>query len=219
MIRLIVSTFGLVSLSSACLAAAQGDPFEALASKKFAQCVTIETTRTVTTSPVPGQAVGGCGTGGGGLKSCTADVGPSRDDYVLDTTFPNNSAYLCQKLDGDNPCAFVQVQPIIFTSEKSAYRTFTTNSDRVFLTQAIPQLKVTAVYNDEPQTPRTFYTGTKVSIAIRKSSFSARLECTLTTGDQSIYPISNKDLSDKIKFVKEDNSDPVLNIFTYQIGE
>jgi hypothetical protein len=50
--------------------------------------------------------------------------------------------------------------------------------------------------------------------------FSARFECTLTTGDQVIYPVvEGKDLSDKIKFVSKNASDPALEIYTYQVGK
>jgi hypothetical protein len=209
----------IVMVSATATAYAESrDPFSLLDSKKFAQCTAIETVRSTVTTPVSGQAVAGCETGGGGVKSCTVGVGPNQADYVLDTTIDRNGAWICTKLAGDNPCAFVQAGPIIFNSETSASRTFTTNSDRVLVAQAIPQLKVTATYSDNPQTPKTLYTDTKFSLAIRKSTYSSRLECTLTTGDQLIYPIiDGKDLSDKIKFVSENTDDAVLKIITYQV--
>jgi len=194
------------------------DPWQRLAAKKFAECVAVETSRSTTTTPVAGEAMGECDTGGGGVKSCTLGVGATQPDYVLDTTINKTGPYYCQRLDGDNPCAFVQPGPIVFTSERSASRSFTTNSDRVALVQTIPQLKLQATFQDFPQPPRTLYTDAKFSVAIKKTMFSARLECTLQTGDQVIYPIDgNKDLSDKIKFVSENTDDPALNIFTYQV--
>lgn len=210
----------IVTISATTMAYAQSrDPFVLLDSKKFAQCTAIETVRSAVTTPVSGQAVAGCETGGGGDKHCTVGVGPTQPDYILDTTTDRNGAWICTKLAGDNPCAFVQAGPIIFNSDTSASRTFTTNSDRVLVAQAIPQLKVTATYSDSPQAPRTLYTDTKFSLAIRKSTYSSRFECTLTTGDQLIYPIvDGKDLSDKIKFVSENTDDAVLKILTYQVA-
>lgn len=215
------SIWTLILLTVSGVAHAQSnDPFERLAPKKFAECVVVETNRSTTTTPVQGEAVAGCETGGGGVKHCSVGVAPNQPDYILNTAIDRNGPYSCVKLDGDNPCAFVQPSPIIFNSERSATRTFTTNSDRVLVIQSIPQLKLEQKFEDFPQKPRWLYTETKFSIAIKKSMFSARLECTLTTGDQVIYPVvEGKDLSDKIKFVSKNASDPALEIYTYQVGK
>ncbi len=192
--------------------------WERLAAKKYADCVVIETMVTTVTTPVGGRASAGCDTGGGGVKSCSVTVAPTQADYFLDTTIDVNTPWVCVKLDGDNPCAFVQATPILFSSDTRATRTFTTNSDRVALSQSIPQVKKESTYTFVPQPSKTLYRGTTFAVAIKKTAASARFECTLSNGNQEIYPVlDRRNLSDEITWDSKNENDPVFNIIKYKV--
>ncbi len=210
---------GFALLAAGAASAQPALEWEKLAGKKFADCIVIETMVTTITSPVGGRASAGCDTGGGGVKSCSVTVGPTQADYFLDTSIDVNTPWVCVKLDGDNPCAFVQATPILFSSDTRATRTFTTNSDRVALSQSIPQVKKESTYTFVPQPPRTLYKGSTFAVAIRKAASSARFECTLSNGNQEIYPVlDKKNLSDEITWDSKNENDPVFNIIKYKVG-
>ena len=209
---------GLVLFSATPVFGQAGTEWERLAGKKYAECVVIETMVTSVTTPVGGQASAGCDTGGGGVKSCPVNVVPTQPDYVLDTSMDPNTPWVCVKLDGDNPCAFVQATPILFSSERQASRIFTTNSDRVALSQSIRQLRKESSYKNEPQPPRNLYRETEFTVAIRKVANSARFECTLSNGNQEIFPVLEKqNLSKDITWVSKVETDPVFNFIKYRV--
>ncbi len=215
--RIVISALA-ISVSGPVALAQPSPEWEKLAARKYAECVVIETMVSTVTTPVGGQASAGCDTGGGGVKSCSVTVGPTRPDYFLDTTIDVNTPWVCVKLNGDNPCAFVRATPILFSSDKQATRTFTTDSDRVALSHSIPRVKRESSYTFVPQPPRTLYANTSFSVAIKKSASSARFECTLSAGDQEIFPVlDKKDLSPDIKFVSKTEADPVFDIIKYKV--
>ncbi|MER8948747.1 hypothetical protein [Mesorhizobium sp. M0184] len=189
---------------------------EALDSRKYAQCDFFVTFENRTAEPISELAQGGCETGGGGEKNCTAEISPSRENYIIKTDADLNGPYTCIKLDGDNPCAFVRAAPMRL-QESHASRIFQTNSDRVLVIASVPQLKISKTYEDKEQKPLTLYTGSRFAVRVLKTSASARFECKMANGDQEIFPIVDKNLNDHIKFVNLNSADPVFTVYSFKV--
>ena len=193
---------------------------DTLESRKFADCDFIQTAEFLKTTPVPFEATAGCETGGGGTKSCLAGVYPTQPNFRIDPTQSKAPPIGCRKIEGDNPCAFVQAGPVIFNADGTASRTFTTDSDRVLVWATLSQISVEKSYSDKPAEHLTLYRGNQFSVAVEKTASSARFKCALVNGDQDIYPINgDKDLSKVITFVGKVITDPVFNVVSYRVAK
>ncbi len=72
---------------------------------------------------------------------------------------------------------------------------------------------------DLPPGPRfTLTRGRLFDVLRSKSAVSARLECSMTDGDQRIFPIVGEaDLGPGIVFVSRNASDPTFDVLTYRV--
>jgi hypothetical protein len=188
---------------------------DARSSEKFATCTVVQVTSTIIRTKVPIKAFAGCDTGGGGLKSCVATVTATQPNYALDLS---DEQYFCTPLNGDNPCAFVRPGPLISLSDRQAQRGFTTNSDRVTMTQTIGQQSVEKTYQEtEIQKNMTIFVGRQFTVKRLKTADSVRLECRTTAGEDIIAPISGPtDIGDHLKFIRTDVGEP-YDLYTYEV--
>jgi len=184
----------------------------------YAKCSHIVVHVTSTFEPVPDMAGGYCETGDSGTdpvwKNCTAHVNATRQDFVLDTS---NERYTCRALEGDNPCAFVQAQPLVPVSATSATRTFVTNSQRVGLAQLVGQKRVIQQITEGKGEPVALYEKRRFTLVRPLVAQSSRLSCTLADGNQAIWPVpSTGNISDRIHFVGR-QSDTTFEYLTFEV--
>lgn len=160
----------------------------------FATCNVWQVTTKTIREKVPATAAASCDTGGGGVKGCNVSVGATQPGYTLDN---NDTKNACYRLDGDNPCAFVQYGPVIFNSETQASQSFTTNSDRVTLQLSVGQFKKTDVVDSEKiiQPNLRLIVGETLVVKRLKAAASVRLECKKKSGGSFINEVPGPDNS------------------------
>ncbi len=186
--------------------------------KPIGTCVVILTDLTTTEIPTGLQAYGTCTTAQGGTRSCTAEIVPTGPDVVLDVTNTDSLAS-CLSADGDDPCAQIQSGPIIFQSERHATQTYSAYVGRARMTVAIRQKRLQQQWHDRPPTERfPLIAGRMFDVLKYRSAAAARLQCTMTDGDQRIFPIvGNADLSPQIRFVSKNSAEPAYEVLTYRV--
>ena len=182
-------------------------------------CVVVQTTVRTVETPIDLRAVGSCEAGGdGGTRDCTAEIVPTAPDVTLDVN-DRNGEPRCLRLAGDDPCTFVQNGPVVFQSDRRASQSFSVASDRVRMTAMIRQKRTRQETADLPPGPRfRLVSGRLFDVLKSKSAVSARLECSMTDGDQRIFPVVGEaDLSPSIVFVSRNASDPTFDVLTYRV--
>jgi hypothetical protein len=189
---------------------------QAEAVKPIGTCVAIQTNATTSETPVALRATGSCASSGS--QNCTADMVPTAADLILDVT-DNTELPQCLRLSGDDPCSLVQYGPLIFQSEKHATQSFSAPSDAVRMTVSLRQKRVHQTLVDLPPSQRfPLNPGRLFDVLRNRSAAAARLECSMTDGDQRIFPIvGNTDLSPNIRFVSKNSSEPLFDILTYRV--
>jgi hypothetical protein len=189
------------------------------AASYFAKCNVRQVIMKVTKEKVVAEASGSCDTGGGGVKSCQASVGATTPNYVLDSGDTKNA---CYKLPdgGDNPCAFVQYGPVIFSSQTAASQIFTTNSGRVTVQLNIGQFAVTQTVDSDTlvQSNLVLVPGRQFTVKRTNASNSTvSLECQKSNGDQFINLVPGNDSSGgKIKQISVENAG-AFDLYTMQV--
>jgi hypothetical protein len=188
------------------------------AAKPIGTCVVILTDVTTTETPTGLQAYGACTTADGGDRSCTAEIVPTGPDVILDVT-NGDSLASCLPADGDDPCAQIQSGPVIFQSERHATQNYSAYVGRARMTVAIRQKRVHKQWRDRPPTEQfPLVAGRVFDVLKYRSAAAARLQCTMTDGDQRIFPIAgNADLSPQIRFVSKNSAEPAYEVLTYRV--
>lgn len=196
----------------ACLSSmAVADPAPSRPGETYATCKVWETTVSYTKTKVPQLASAYCETGneGGGVrKSCTVDVGPQGTGLVLDKDV---AQFTCNRITGDRPCDFVAPGPLVFVSDRLARRTFSTDSERVGLTQYVGQIQLEPNY-DQHVVQNSFQVraGRRFTVMRLRSATAVTLDCRTSANEQILAPISapGQDINDRIKFVKIQPAEP-----------
>jgi hypothetical protein len=176
--------------------------------QSFARCDVWQVTTKVVREKVGATASAGCDTGGGGIKSCSVNVNASQPNFVLDR---NDTRNACSRLDGDNPCAFVQYSPIVFPTDTQANQSFTTNSDRVTVQLIIGQFKVSEVIDSEKitQPGLNLKAGDQFVVKRLRTAQNVRLECKKSDGGSFINQVPGDDNSGgHIKLVRIEPGGP-----------
>ena len=188
------------------------------AAQQIGTCVVILTDATTTEAPTGLQAYGTCTTAQGGERSCTAEIVPTGADVILDVTNTDSLAS-CLKVDGDDPCAQVQSGPIIFQSNRHATQTYGAYVGQARMTVAIRQKRLQQQWHDRPPTERfPLIAGRMFDVLVYRSAAAARLQCSMTDGDQRIFPVAgNADLSPQIRFVSKNSAEPAFEVLTYRV--
>ena len=198
-------------------ASAQSRPAPS-AIRTIGTCVAIQTNGNTVETPIGLRAVGSCETAEGGTRNCSVEIVPTGPDIMLDVN-DNDGIPQCLRLAGDDPCTFVQNGPLIFQSQRHATQSFSASSDRVRMTAMIRQKKVMQTTADLPPTTRfPLNAGRLFDVLRNRSSVAARLECSMADGDHRIFPIVGEaDLSQRIRFVSKNSSEPTFDILTYRV--
>jgi len=190
------------------------------APKTIGTCVAIQTTVTTSETPLGLRAEGSCESPRGQTQSCIIDVVPTAADTVLDVT-DNTAVPQCLALAGNDPCANVQNGPLIFQSQRHATQMFTVGfgSDPLRMTTMVRQKRVQQTIADSPPSARfPLNAGRLFDVLRNRSSAATRLECSMTDGDQRIFPIVGEmDLSPNLRFVSKNSAEPTFDILTYRV--
>jgi hypothetical protein len=199
--------------------AAAQQPAAPDAGKQIGTCVVILTDVTTTETPTGLQAYGSCTTAAGGERSCTATVVPTGPDVILDVTNTDSLAS-CLPADGDDPCAQIQSGPVMFQSDRQATQTYSAYVGRARMTVAVRQKQLKQQWHDRPPTERfPLVAGRLFDVLKYRSAAAARLQCTMTDGDQRIFPIvGDADLSPQIRFVSKNSGEPAYEVLTYRVA-
>jgi len=210
----------LASLALAALvdpARAQSPPTSE-AVKTIGTCVVIQTSVTTVEAPFGLRAEGSCEAPQGDARSCTAEIVPTAADIVLDVS-DNDGVPQCLILSGNDPCAYIENGPLIFHSQRRATQSFTGGMDRVRMTATIRQKRVQQTATDLPPSARfPLNVGRLFDVLRNRSAAAARLECSMSDGDQRIFPIVGEaDLSPSLRFVAKNLSEPTFDILTYRV--
>ena len=214
----------LVSLALLSALADRADaqsPPAADAIKTIGTCVVIQTNETMVETPYGLHAEGACVAPQANTPSCTAEIVPTGPDVILDVT-DNDGIAQCLKLSGDDPCTLVQNGPLNFQSQRHATQSFTAGAgtDQVRMTAKVRQKGVQRTAVDLPPGARfPLNAGRLFDVLKNRSAIAARLECTMTDGDQRIFPIvGDADLSPNIRFVAKNSAEPTFDILTYRVA-
>jgi len=190
-------------------------------SNKYAVCNAIQVTSTTTKVKVPQRATAYCETGneGGGVqKHCDVTLAPTAADFILD---PEVEQYTCAGITGQNACAFIRPGPLVFLSDRSATRSFFTDSERAGLTQIVGQARQEKTYQQTILMPQNFTisAGRQFVIKRLRSADSVRLECTTTAQESIVAAISRpgQNIADRIKFIRIENAEP-YDLFVYDVA-
>ena len=164
------------------------------------------------------RAEGSCKTADGGPQNCTAEIVPTSPDIILDVN-DNTGIPACLALMQGSPCEFVQNGPVIFQSQRHATQSFSTGGYGVRMTTMIRQKRLQQTTTDLPPSAKFPLNSGRLFDVIRsRNSIAVRLECSMSDGDQRIFPIvGDADLSPNIRFVSKNSSEPTFDVLTYRV--
>jgi hypothetical protein len=217
-----ITPFASLALLAACVdqAPAQSQPAPS-AIKTIGTCVAIQTNATTVETPIALRAVGSCEISEqASPPNCTVDIVSTGPDIILDVT-DNTGIPQCLRLisGGGAPCGLVQNGPLIFQSQRHATQSFSADLGQVRMTTMIRQIRVQQTTTDlAPSARFPLNAGRMFDVLRDRSAIAARLECAMADGDPRIFPIVGEaDLSQNIRFVSKNSSEPTFDILTYRV--
>src|SRR5262249_35857169 len=108
---------------------------------------------------------------------------------------------------------------LIFQSQRHATQTFSVGLDPVRMVTMVRQKSVQQTIVDSPPSARfPLNVGRLFDVLRNHAAAAARLECSMTDGDQRIFPIVGEmDLSPNLHFVSKNSAEPTFDILTYRV--